>query len=404
MMVTWVQTIRLKGHRSRSAHRRLDDIFAQCCELYNACLESWKGTYRWWKEHHPDEPLPPELNQSHYDHMQMFTDVRKDLPEWERLSIGVGRGTLRRLGRTIQSFYERCKDPSKKAGFPRFKPRHRWKSIEIVNAQRSMLKAPGERKNHSEKWWRLTVKGVPQIRFEDKHDRLITALESGRLVELQVVSTPLRVEIHVVIKHPDRAPVAEPVNPVGLDKGLKSRLVTSDGEHLPTITVDLRPTLRAQRLFSRSAKGSQSRIKKGKHFAEQHRRLKEQAIQADFRLADRLAKAYDGIAVEKRNIAGLLKTKLFSKKMSQQRLGSFDLILEYKAVKAGIRHVGVNPRHASTDCFRCEHRQATPLSVRIFRCLQCGLSICRDINSAINACARGYPMWNPWGRVGSGSV
>ena len=147
-----------------------------------------------------------------------------------------------------------------------------------------MLKAPGQRKNHSAKWWRLQVKGVPQIRFEDKHDRLITALESGRLVELRVVRTPLRVEIHAVIKHPDRPPVADPVNPVGLDKGLKSRLVTSDGEHLPPTTVDLRQVLRAQRRFSRSVKGSQSRIKKGKHLAKQHRRLREQAIQADFRL------------------------------------------------------------------------------------------------------------------------
>ncbi len=95
--------------------------------------------YRWWKEHHP---------------------------EWDRLSLQVGRGTLRHFDRTVQAFYKRCKDPSKKAGFPRFKPRHRWKSIEIVNADRAMVKAPGERKNHSEKWWRLTVKGVPQIRFE----------------------------------------------------------------------------------------------------------------------------------------------------------------------------------------------------------------------------------------------
>ena len=154
---------------------------------------------------------------------------------------------------------------------------------------------------------------MPQIRFEDKHDRLITALESGRLVELRVVRTPLRVEIHAVIKHPDRPPVADPVNPVGLDKGLKSRLVTSDGEHLPPTTVDLRQALRAQRRFSRSVKGSQSRIKKGKHLAKQHRRLREQAIQADFCLADRLVKAYDGIAVEKLNVAGLLRTKLFSK-------------------------------------------------------------------------------------------
>ena len=399
-MVPWVQTIRLKGHCSRSAHRRLDDIFAQCFELYNACLESWKGTYRWWKEHHPDEPLPPELNQSHYDRLVMFTNVRKDHPEWQRLSLQVGRGTLRRLDRTIQAFYKRCKDPSKKAGFPRFKPRHRWNSVEIVNADRAMLKSPGERKNLSEKWWRLTVKGVPQIRFEDKHDRLTAALESGRLVELRAVRTPLRVEIHAVVKYPDRPPVVDPVNPVGLDKGLKSHLVTSDGEHIPPRTVNLRQVLRAQRRFSRSVKGSRSRIKKRNHLAKQHRRLQEQAIQADFRLADLLVNAYDGIAVEKLNIAGLLKTKLFSKKISQQRWGSSDHILEHKAVKAGARYAEVNPSHTSTDCSRCGHRQKMPLSVRIFRCEQCGLTICRDHNSAINVCARGFPTWNPRGRVG----
>ena len=207
-------------------------------------------------------------------------------------------------------------------------------------------------------------------------------------------------KIHAVIKHPDRPPVADPVNPVALDKGLKSRLVTSDGEHIPPTTVDMRQALRVQRLFSRSVKGSRSRIKKRNHLAKQHRRLGEQAVQSDFRLADRLGKAYDGIAVDKLNVAGLLRTKLFSKKMSQQRWGSIDLILEYKAVKAGIRYAGVNPSHTSTDCSRCGHRQPMPLNVRIFRCEQCGLSMCRDINSAINVCARGFPTWDPWGRVG----
>ena len=41
------------------------------------------------------------------------------------------------------------------------------------------------RKHLSDKWWRLTVKGVPQIRFEDKHDCLATALESGGLFPIR---------------------------------------------------------------------------------------------------------------------------------------------------------------------------------------------------------------------------
>ncbi len=122
------------------------------------------------------------------------------------------------------------------------------------------------------------MKSGPQTRFEDKRDHLTTALESGRLVELQVARTPLRVELHAVIKHPDRPQVAEPVNPVGLDKGLKSRLVTSDGEHLPPRTVDLRQVMRVQRLFSRSVKGSQSRIKKRERLAKQHRSVAEAVL------------------------------------------------------------------------------------------------------------------------------
>ena len=40
---------------SPSGRRRLDQIFGMCAELRNANLESWKGTYRWWKEHHNSE-------------------------------------------------------------------------------------------------------------------------------------------------------------------------------------------------------------------------------------------------------------------------------------------------------------------------------------------------------------
>ena len=65
-----------------------------CCVFYNAALESWRGTYLWWREHHPSESLPSEFRRSKYDLMKEFTGVRSDLPEWERLSVKVGRGVL----------------------------------------------------------------------------------------------------------------------------------------------------------------------------------------------------------------------------------------------------------------------------------------------------------------------
>ena len=172
--------------------------------LYNAALESWRGTYRWWREHHPgeDEKSPSE-RRSKYDLMKEFTGVRSDLPEWERLAVQVGGGVLCRFDRTVSSFYKRCAE-GQTPGFPRFKASRRWRTIEIPDATSSMMVPPESRGNGSAVWWRLAVKGLPRLRFRDKGHRLGIAVEGGaRVRELRVVRTPLRTEIHVVVRHPE---------------------------------------------------------------------------------------------------------------------------------------------------------------------------------------------------------
>ena len=364
-----------------------------CAGLYNAALESWRGTYAWWREHHPgeDDKFPSELRRSKYDLMKEFTGVRSDLPEWERLAVQVGRGVVCRFDRTTSSFYKRCEEGGQ-PGFPRFKASRRWRTIEIPDASPSMVVPPNS--NGSAVWWRLAVKGLPRLRFRDKGHRLADALEGGaRVRELRVVRTPLRTETHVVVRHPERnRPLMEPVNPVGIDVGLTQRLTLSDGRVVPPRKVDTSRVKRAQRRFSRSEKGSRNRAKKALTLAKAHRREKERAVQADFRLAHRLVTAYDGIATENLNVAGMLKSKRFSKKISEQRWSSLGNILEYKAEKAGIPHVRVNPRHTTTDCARCGHRQAMPLSRRVFHCGSCGMCVGRDLNAAMNIRARAFGL------------
>ena len=363
-----------------------------CSELYNAVLESWRGAYAWWREHNPGaEKFPAERSQSHYDRLKMFTQVRSDHPEWERLSVKVGRGVLCRFDRATRSFYKRCAE-GRKPGYPRFKPRHRWRTIELPDPSASMIVPPNTSKNGSAVWWRLRVKGVPRLRFRDKGNRLAMALGSGaKLSELRVVRTPLRTEIHAVVKHPPcEMPAREPENPVGIDLGLKHRLVISDGTLVPARRPDRAYITRAQRKLSRAEKGSNTRRKKALSLARAHRREKERAVQADFRLAHHLVSIYDGIATEDLNIAGMLKSKMFSRQISDQRWAALNNMLEYKAWKAGIRYVRVDPRHTSTTCSVCGHRQAMPLRVRVFSCQRCGLELDRDVNSARNIGVRGF--------------
>ena len=196
-----------------------------------------------------------------------------------------------------------------------------------------------------------------------------------------------------MVKHPETVlPQAEPSNPVGIDVGLRSRLTLSDGHVAPPRRVDPTRIKRTQRKLSRSKKGSGSRRKKALALAKLHRRAKERAIQADFRLAHRLVSTYDGIATEDLNVKGMLRSKRFSKKLSEQRWVALGKILEHKAAKAGIRFVRVNPKHTTTDCSSCGHRQAMPLDQRVFHCVACGMCTDRDLNAAMNIRARAFGL------------
>ena len=109
------------------------------------------------------------------------------------------------------------------------------------------------------------MKGVLQLRTLDQSNRLSAALGIGaKVVELRVVRTPLRTEVHVVVKHPERSVplVTDTENPVGIDMGLKTRMTLSTGEHIPARTVDRTLIRRTQRKVSRAKKVSLSRRKK----------------------------------------------------------------------------------------------------------------------------------------------
>ena len=147
-----VTTVRVAVKASPSQHRRLDEILGWSREMYNALLDSWKGTYAWWREHNPgdDQKFPKDRQRSLYDLFKDFTQVRAEDPRWDGLDARVGRGVIRRFDRTTKAFYDRCAK-GQTPGYPRFKlSRHRYKSIEIPDASPSMLTPtpPGG-------WWEM---------------------------------------------------------------------------------------------------------------------------------------------------------------------------------------------------------------------------------------------------------
>ncbi len=230
------------------------------------------------------------------------------------------------------------------------------------------------------------------MRFADRGGRLRTALEVGKLVELRIVRTSRRVELHAAVRVPmsEQEPVGEPVNPVGMDKGLRTRLAFCNGSYVKAREPDRSVIKRRQRALARAKDGSRSRAKKRLALARAWPRGTDRARNADFRLAHRLVTIHDGIATEALNVAGMLRSRRNSKTMSEQRWSALDTILEHKAAKAGIRYVRANAAYTSQDCSQCGHRQPMPLDVRVYDCKQCGMVLCRDVNAARNICARAF--------------
>ena len=384
------QTFRLTAKCSPSQHRRLAEVFGMCTVMYNALVESWRGSYGWWCEDNNRE-TDRYLSPSRYDLFGMLTGVRADLSEWSALSVKVGRGVICRFERATRSFCDRCRE-GKTPGYPRLEPRRRWRSVEIPDPSVSMVSPPATSRNRSDRWWRLEVKGMPRLRFDDRNWRLASALGIGsEIAELRVVVTPLRTEVHVVCRRsrPDDVPDVAVLRPVGLDKGLKFRLTTSDGERVDARVVDRQAIRCRQRLVSRGRRGSRSRVSKVESLTRVWRRQGERVRQADFRLAHRLVSEHDAVIVEDLAVGNMLRSRLWSRKMSEQRWAAFDAVLEYKAWKSGIRFEKVNPSSTSTDCSTCGHRQRMPLSARTFECGSCGLVLDRDHNAARNICAPG---------------
>ena len=82
----------------RSGHRRLDESLRECAKLYNAALQHWRTAYR-----------KAGMSRTYYDQAKELTVIRSEDQFWGRVSVGIGRGVLRRLERARQAFYRRCK-------------------------------------------------------------------------------------------------------------------------------------------------------------------------------------------------------------------------------------------------------------------------------------------------------
>ena len=178
---------------------------------------------------------------------------------------------------------------------------------------------------------------------------------------------------------------------VGIDLGLKSFLVTSDGESVE-VQQHYRRTqkhlVRQQKKLARRETNSINSQKQKQKIACIHQRIARKRENFHYNVAHQIVQTYDLIAVENLNIKGMAKTQL-AKSIYDVAWGKFLTILEAVALRSGVHFVKVNPHGTTINCSGCNAKVPKTLSIRIHKCSRCGLELDRDEKASINILNKG---------------
>ena len=358
------RTYQHRGHVSRRGCDRLNQVLAGCAELYNAELEHWRTTYKQTGE-----------SESFFDRTKAFTATRNEDPFWQSLSIYVGRGVLARADRARKAFYRRAKDGDK-PGYPRFKPKHRYRTIQLEQVDPVMVKPDG-------RGYAIRIKGLPVIRIRTRRE----LPPSEDLKSIRITFKGRRVSVNLVYAV-DLEPL--PHNParVGLDMGVLSRITTSEGEKIERRRVDRDEIARKQQRLSACQKGSRRFRQRRRILANAYDRARVRDRNQCHRVTTDLVRRYGLIAVEKLDKqkmtrSGGARKRGLNRSILEQSWGRIVNQLFYKAASAGRELLFVDPRNTSQRCSGCGAMVKKDLSVRSHVC-ECGLDLDRDHNAAIN--------------------
>jgi putative transposase len=369
------------------------------------CLESHRELYNAALQERRDAWSHGKTRINYGDQSAQLTEIRSTRLDQAVWSFSSQQATLRRLNRAFAGFFRRVKiaKPGVRLGYPRFKGKGRFDSVEWPKDGDGARWLPEQR--------RAYLLGIGQVKVHP-HRPVV-----GRVKTIQIKRQGRRWMLVLSCDDVPTNPLPATGRQAGIDVGIVSFATTSDGEHIDNPRCGRAAAERlatAQQRLQRAKRRSTNRDRKRETVAARHRKIANQRKDFHHKRARGLVERYDLLVAEDLEIANMLRRakpvpdpdnpgqylpngaaakRGLSRSISDVGWGRFVSILRAKAEEAGRIWIEVDPRHTSDRCENCGH--AAPgnrITQAAFECQRCLHRAQADEHAARNLLRAGLAL------------
>lgn len=362
---------KMRIYPTSEQQKKIDITLGHCRYVYNKMLERNNKAYERRGEH-----------LSYYSMQNLLPEMKEYLPWLKDADSQALQQSCRDLNSAFDRFFK------KKGGYPRF---HSKRGVQSYRTTQTVSMSIACRK--------VKIPCLGWVKVSDKRDF------DGRICYMTVSREAGKYYVSVTYETEIDVPeiTINPYNMLGLDYKSDGLYMDSNGlcAEMPHYYREGQKTCRKlARCLSRKF-GSHKGEKKSRNYIKAlHKLNKAQSHTANQRKdylqkrSTEIANQYDAVCVEDLNLRAMANKNFGNGKATNDNgYGMFLNMLEYKLAARGKKLIRIDKWFPSSQlCHQCGYKQIMPLSVRTYRCPNCGMVCDRDYNAALNIRAEGLRM------------